>query len=929
MNPGDLERIKAAHAQALHLSPAEREELLHSQFPGEPHLQDEVRQLLKWHGEAGSFLTTPLSHSLIEPLTNDFNIQRIGPWQLVRELGHGGSATVFLARRADDLFEKRVAIKLLNRLSLSGGVIERFRRETQILARLEHSYIVRLLDAGTTGEAIAYIVTEFVDGLRIDNFAETLSQSEKLRLFLRVCEGVSFAHKNAVVHRDLKPSNILVVPDGTPKLLDFGIARLLDRDSELTETDLERMTLRYASPEQVKRQKPITPASDIYSLGVILYELLAGRSPYAGSDHELIFRIPSDDPLPVPGIPATLDAIVQKALRKEPAERFSSVDLLRDDVERYLKGAKPISATVGSGSRVRNLVGRRTLTVAVGSIVAGVYLGLSQHHGSEVRGRPRTISLNGHQGLPLSLGFSPDGGRLYYIAGDEFFNFADVFVKNLESDVTTQLTKDGVFKRWLRVSPTGEQIAFLKKATDDTLMLSVLTPATGTERNLFTGRITHVDWGTDGQSLVVANRSEGSIWPHLRGFNIESREWWEITAPPQTGRGDHYPALSPDGKTLAFVRQELRDSGDLHLVQVDSALRPIGSPRRLTSRRLRVALPHWTPDGKFIYFAGGTLGNLKVYRVSTDGRTEPSEITEAGTSVEALATARDQGALAVAQLLTESSIWELEVDKPGRRVVRKRKLELRSGIDGGGVLSPNGEKIAFTSRSSGELQVWISDLHGNGSYRLTNYPSPDIISPVWLPDSTGLVISVQSRTHGIRNIVHNLDPAGERELAVVSGFACSFSSDGNWLYFASIGRDVDLYKYRMATGEIRRVTHGERGMFGMESPDGRWLYFSKPEADSGVWRMPVDGGPVQQVLPEVARRTLFNVSNDGVYYLKRETRSLALRHKRFEDGSDVEIFRTSSNPDWGFSKAPDGRSFLLSQQDVAVSEIRVISPTMV
>lgn len=926
MSPEDLERVKAAHSRALNLSRVDREEFLCSEFVGEPDLQTEVRKLLQWHDEAGEFLNTPLGNRILEPLARDFKVQRIGPWELVRELGHGGSATVFLARRADDLFEKRVAIKLLNRLSHSAEVFERFRREIQILARLEHPYVVRLLEAGTTGEAIAYIVTDFVDGRRIDEFAATLALPEKLRLFCKVCEGVSFAHKNSVVHRDLKPSNILVTADGTPKLLDFGIARLLDRDSQLTETGLERMTLRYASPEQVKREKPITPASDIYSLGVILYELLAGRSPYAGADHELASRILSDDPLPLPGIPAALDAIVRKALQKDAADRFSSVDLLRDDLGRFLEGAPILSATVGRSSRVRDLVGRRRMAVAVGSVAVGLSLGVGQYLQRGGQNQRRAISLGDHEGSPLALGFSPDGSRLYYIAGDEFFDYADLFVKDLASGRTSQLTKDGVFKRWPRVSPTGDRIAFLKKVTDDTLMLSVLATATAVERTLFTGRITHVDWSLDGRSLVVAHRSEGTVWPHLRGLDVQSGEWWEITAPPREGRGDHYPAVAPDGKTLAFVRQELRDSADLFLVQVDSTLRPVGSPRRLTSRRLRVALPHWTPDGRFIYFAGGTLGSFRLYRVATDGRSEPSEIREAGDSVEALAVARSQGDIAVAKLRTESNIWQLEVDKPGGKVVRTRKLPLPYGTDGGGVLSPNGEKIAFTSRHSGELQIWVSDWRGSGAHRVTSYASPDIISPIWLPDSNGFVASVQSRTHGIRNVVHKLNPVSEKELIVVNGFASSFSADGNWLYFAPFGRDVDLYKYRMTTGEIRRVTHGERGIFGIESPDGRWLYFAKPETDRGLWRMSVNSGPEEQVVPALARRTLFAVSSDSVYYLRRDARSIVLRRKRFTDGSDVELYRTDALPDWSFSLAPGARGYFLCQQDAAISEVHVLSP---
>src|ERR1051326_5693849 len=286
MTPEDLERVKAAHAEALTLPQDERDQFLLKSFPDEPHLRAEVLRLLAWHDAAGEFLKTPLMNRVLGLSAQDLKTRRVGPYELIRELGHGGSASVYLARRADHLFEKQVAIKILNRLSHSEEAFLRFQREAQILARLEHPYIVRMLDAGTTGEALAYIVTEFIEGERFDEYCAGLPIAAKLRLFLKVCEGVSAAHRNLIVHRDIKASNVLVTSDGTPKLLDFGIALLLDtKDGRLTRTGLERMTVQSASPEQIRGEKDISTLSDVYSLGVLLYELLAGRLPYPFPAH--------------------------------------------------------------------------------------------------------------------------------------------------------------------------------------------------------------------------------------------------------------------------------------------------------------------------------------------------------------------------------------------------------------------------------------------------------------------------------------------------------------------------------------------------------------------------------------------------------------------------------------------------------------------
>ncbi len=368
MTPEELARVKSLHSQALLLPERERDDFLREQLPASPGLLETVRRLLAWHSEAGEFLQTPPASRMLDPLMRDLQTCRIGPYELIRELGHGGSSTVYLAQRADGLFERHVAIKVLSRLAHSGEVFRRFQREIQILARVEHPYIVRLLEAGTTGETLSYIVTEYIDGVHIDRFAANLDVEGRLRLFLRVCEAVSAAHRALIVHRDLKPSNILVTPDGIPKVLDFGIAVLVDRDSRLTQGGLERLTVRYASPEQLRGEKLITTASDVYSLGVILYELIAGRVPYDFPEREMAERIASSDPPPLSAAPRELYAIARKALSADPRRRYESVDRLRDDIVRRLDG-RPVEAQ-GNGAlyRLRKYARRHWLLIAIPSL---------------------------------------------------------------------------------------------------------------------------------------------------------------------------------------------------------------------------------------------------------------------------------------------------------------------------------------------------------------------------------------------------------------------------------------------------------------------------------------------------------------------------------------------------------------------------------
>ena len=220
---------------------------------------------------------------------------RIGPYRLVRELGRGGMGTVYLAVRSDDAFQKRVALKVLKRGMDTDAIVRRFRNERQILASLDHPYISGLLDGGTTPDNLPYFAMEFVEGQPIDEYCEArrLDTTARLEMFTKICAAVQYAHQNLIIHRDIKPANVLVTADGTPKLLDFGIAKLLNADRggqtyAATAAGSPLMTPEYASPEQV-RGEVVTTATDVYSLGVLLYELLTGRRPY-----QLTSRTPAE-----------------------------------------------------------------------------------------------------------------------------------------------------------------------------------------------------------------------------------------------------------------------------------------------------------------------------------------------------------------------------------------------------------------------------------------------------------------------------------------------------------------------------------------------------------------------------------------------------------------------------------------------------------
>ncbi|HSM36079.1 MAG TPA: serine/threonine-protein kinase [Longimicrobiales bacterium] len=396
------ERIQAIFDEAIDVPPAERDALLASACGDEHELRREVESLLEAHETAETFLEgagiAAVAPWLSDPPAGKTSAQgeagkglHFGPYRVIRELGRGGMGTVFLAERADDRYQRTVAIKLVR--TFGGESLERrFQKEQRILASLEHPSIARLYDAGTTPAGQPFLVMEHVRGSPIDAYCEErgLPVDDRLRLFDRVCRAVEFAHGRLIVHRDLKPSNILVTDEGVPKLLDFGVARLLavdeEADSNPTTVGARAMTPEYASPEQL-RGDPVSTSTDVWALGVLLYRLLTGRHPYrfGSRSPQVVERtlqearaaLPSAAVLEEGAPDATararrlrgdLDTITMAALRLEPDRRYGTVAELRADVEAHLRGF-PVGARPDSWRYRAGKFARRN-RVAVSAAVA-------------------------------------------------------------------------------------------------------------------------------------------------------------------------------------------------------------------------------------------------------------------------------------------------------------------------------------------------------------------------------------------------------------------------------------------------------------------------------------------------------------------------------------------------------------------------------
>ncbi len=426
------QKIEEAVALAPEIPIERRGEWLTEFCAGDAKLKAEIKSLLAFENESNNFLEAPISSRIAAILPADeeesLSGKQFGHYRIIREIGRGGMGAVFLAERSDGEFDQEAALKIVRQTIVDKETENRFRRERQILAALNHPNIAKLLDGGVSDAGEPFLVMEYVEGVPLTEFAENnaLSIAERLRLFLKVCAAVAFAHQNLIVHRDIKPANILVAADGEPKLLDFGLAKLSEPPAlaggsddvanppanaggsdiyAQTATAFRAMTPAYASPEQM-RGEVVTTASDIYSLGIVLYELLTASRPFdfkANSFEEMIRVVSSTEPIRPSAagnskfqisdskfeggrnpqskiqnpksLKGDLDNIVLMSLRKEPTRRYQSVGELSDDIERHLNGLTVKARPQTLAYRAEKFVKRNALGVAAGLLILLTLIG--------------------------------------------------------------------------------------------------------------------------------------------------------------------------------------------------------------------------------------------------------------------------------------------------------------------------------------------------------------------------------------------------------------------------------------------------------------------------------------------------------------------------------------------------------------------------
>jgi Tol biopolymer transport system component len=923
MHPDRWKRVKELLDVALRLEGAERAEYLARQCDGDAELLDEVQSLIEAYEEAGDVFDAPPpgpSAPACDPMIG----ARLGQYKVVDLVGSGGMGSVYRARRADQVFDKEVAIKVVRRGMDLEYVLRHFRLERQIMASLEHPNLARLLDGGTTPDGLPYFVMEFIRGKPVDVYCEErrLGIRERLFLFRIVCEAVAFAHKQGVVHRDIKPGNILVTADGTPKLLDFGIAKILHpeqhphaRDSEITVAPA--MTPEYASPEQV-RGLPISEASDVYSLGVLMCEVLTGHRP---NDSQIPGKLPGD-----------LENIIRVATREDPIHRYASAALLGADIGRYLDGL-PVWARRGHlAYRASKFLRRKSsvaLAVAIGISVGAVFYLADDLRGLWMPKQPlQIVTVTSAAGREFQPSFSPDGKKIVYSASGERGENTDVYIQRLDSGQVFRVTRDEAADLSPVWSPDGSRIAWLRTGPKETAVF--VAPAAGGVHgkvtDLFSNRIEavgrHLDWSPDGRWLAAADKQSESGPFRITLIGAADGQKHPLTLPPENIIGDMAPAFSPDGKSLAFIREVSSGVGDVYVIPVSG-----GEAKRVTKDNRYILALTWGPDGQSIVFTSDRARNHALWSVPVSGGA-PTRVPMVSENASDPAFSRDGRHMVYAQFFEDKNIWRFDLagKTPPKKIVSSTQADTSPSI------SPDGTRIAFRSNRSGSNEIWACDPEGRAAWQVTHVGGALTGTPRWSPDGTR--IALDSRPEGQADI-YTIEPGQPSMQRITTSTSedvtPSWSRDGKWIYFAS-NRSGAWQVWRTPSrggGPDEQITR-LGGFAAFESEDGQYLYYAKGRSAEGLWRKRLPDGLEEVFVPELQAGMWGNwtLSDKGLYFIDwpGAGKPAGIWWQPFT-GKRALAGRIEGPPaitDSGFTLSPDRRYLLYSQLDQAGSDILLL-----
>jgi len=865
-------------------------------------------------------------------------------YRIESKLGEGGMGVVYKAR--DTHLNRPVAIKVLPPEKVADpSRKQRFVQEAKAASALNHPNIVTIHDIRSDG-GVDFMVMEYVDGKTLDELipAKGLRPNEALRYGIQAADALAKAHGAGILHRDLKPSNIMITGEGRLKVLDFGLAKLLDPEVPTpegatltarpqTEEGAVLGTAAYMSPEQAEGRK-LDSRSDIFSLGTILYEMSTGRKPFtADSRLGLLTKIVNEDPKPpsqlAPSIPADLERIIQRCMRKEPARRWqtaSDMKVALEDVEaESLSGQSSPAA-----SRRRWVWALLALILPVAGYFAWQALRSLQHE------EPlQAVALTTLAGVESTPSFSPDGNHVVFSWNGPKLDNRDIYVQQVGSGSPLRLTSDPLADTNPVWSPDGRQIAFLRGPTANA-ELRLIAPLGGPERKLadvvmrgIHNDSTYLAWCPESDCIIVTDSTGQEKPDALFAVSVETGEKRQLTYPQPPVFGDATPAVSPDGRALVFLRDVAPYSKEIYWTGLRKGATAGSEPKRIPLTNMNPQYPAWTPDGKEIVFSAALKGASGLWRMSIRDASRPERMPFVGQYGMMPAFSRPQpgrpARLVYVYSVTDMNIWRIDTVGPGTPSYSPPAVVIASTpLDNNAQFSPDGRRVAFCSNRAGSLEIWSSDPDGSNAVQLTSMGSPVTCAPRWSPD--GQWIAFDSDREGQQEINLIASSGGKyRRLTShpATDFVPSFSRNGQWVYFGSNRTgEPQVWKVPLSGGEAQQVTKNG-GNAAFESWDGTQLYYLQPGGSTSLWRMPSSGGIAVKILDGVVGLA-FTVLEKGIYYLDRAANETRLQYYDFGSGKSAIVARNLGDIFLGLTATPDGRTILYTRIDSSVDDLMLV-----
>ena len=795
--------------------------------------------------------------------------QVLGHYQLVEKLGEGGMGEVYKAR--DTRLNRFVAIKVLRReITADERRKQRLVQEAHAVSSLNHPNIVVIHDFTSEG-GVDYIVMEYVAGKTLDALIprQGMQLADALRVAAQIADGLASAHAAGIVHRDLKPSNVIVGDDGRAKLLDFGLAKQIERApssenaptltrSPQTEEGTVVGTVAYMSPEQAEGRR-VDSRSDIFSFGSVLYEMVSGRRPFASDSHlATLSAILKEDPQALE-VSADISTIVRRCLRKDPARRFQHMADVKVALDEVRESSETVAIAGRTTARSRPQVpagiwaaGVVIVVVALGALAWWMTRGAPESATSPPAAAAlRRTPLTSYPGAEQWPTFSPDGRQVAFAWNGEERSHFDIYVKIVGGGDPLRLTTSPEDDRIPAWSPDGTSIAF---ARGDAIY--TISPLGGPERKIADARVETLTWMPDGKAIVFVDISSGASMPIVL-LTLDTRERRQLTHPPPGGY-DSLVTISPDGKRVAFGRLTARSgTARLHVMTL-----PAGEPRAIELQNNNFLYEMaWTGDSRAIVASVEAGGTTNLWRIDADsGQSSPVAGIDAGARFPG--TSGTSGRLAYSRTYNDDNIWTANQGKT-------QPVVLSTMRDFNPRVSPDGTRLAFISDRTGGWEVFLSDRAGGHLVQLTSFGNVVADGIRWSPDGREIAFAVLQNAN---RDIYTLPVDGGSPRQVTSDPSDegrpSYSMDGQWLYFRSnrSGRE-EIWKMPRQGGTHVQVTR-DGGFEAVEGLDGKTLYFVPSRGQVGVWSIPVAGGPAQQVAGlEAAPWGRWDVTADGVCYL--------------------------------------------------------------